>query len=80
MIERGREWGGPRYAAVVGEPTTWKRLGRHQRGPGGGRCGGRRGTGVDPTAVEATSNGRATQDGDCEMIPPGLGFKGWPCT
>jgi hypothetical protein len=67
MIERGREWGGPRYVAVVGEPTVW-RLGRCRCGPdgGGGRHvggagirrgpgGGRRGAGVDPVVVGEAS-------------------------
>jgi hypothetical protein len=60
MIERGREWGGPRYATVVGEPMAWRRLGRRRHGPdgGGGGTASRQAHGVDLTTVE-DANGEA---------------------
>jgi hypothetical protein len=62
MIERGREWGGPRYAAIVGEPTAWRRLGRRRHGPdgGGGGTASRQAHGVDPTTVEDANKEAST--------------------
>jgi hypothetical protein len=54
MTDRGREWGGPRYATIVEELTMWRRLGRRWHGPdgGGGGVEEERARGVDPAAVE----------------------------
>jgi hypothetical protein len=61
MIERGREWGGPRSAPDVRKSMTWRRLGRHWRGldGGGGGTEEERARGLDlTTVVEAVRSGR----------------------
>jgi hypothetical protein len=86
VIDEASMWtdGGGGHRGAGGR-VTWtrrrsgRRSARHRRGPDGNRGGGRRGTGVDLTTVEASRRPRSGHTGGGEMIPSGLGFMWQPC-
>jgi hypothetical protein len=75
MIEREREWGGTRYAVVIGELTMWRRLeatrrrGRH-RGGAGARRGPDGSQGGSQQGIEERVRGpeNSTDEWQCEMV------------